>query len=203
MDNIERNERFARMWKASREDAGWSQADIAKALGVSKTTVQNWEAGTSCPSQVKGFEWFETMGLQPLTYYYKYIIFPDELEDIENADDKEITDTLMHVVSSLPTNYKLKLLYMLSGEHGSSPAAIIELMNAHLQTPLRDRINIAQLVVTSYELANETHNTQNPDKIQPSIDTINYALKKSRIAVLASEKSYTAFPDVIKDAKGV
>ncbi len=66
MDRYDINERFAKMWRKSRNAAGKSQEFVAKSLGVNKKTVQNWEAGTSCPSQEKGFEWFQVLGIQPL-----------------------------------------------------------------------------------------------------------------------------------------
>ena len=44
--------------KQSREALGFSQAELAQAVGVTTRTIQNWEAGISSPkpSQVKAIE---------------------------------------------------------------------------------------------------------------------------------------------------
>ncbi|MBR0394510.1 MAG: helix-turn-helix transcriptional regulator [Alistipes sp.] len=44
--------------KQSREDIGFSQAELADAVGVTTRTIQNWEAGISSPKppQVKAIE---------------------------------------------------------------------------------------------------------------------------------------------------
>ena len=44
--------------KQSREEIGFSQAELADAVGVTTRTIQNWEAGISSPKpmQVKAIE---------------------------------------------------------------------------------------------------------------------------------------------------
>ena len=44
--------------KQAREDIGFSQAELADAVGVTTRTIQNWEAGISSPKppQVKAIE---------------------------------------------------------------------------------------------------------------------------------------------------
>lgn len=44
--------------KQAREEIGFSQAELAEAVGVTTRTIQNWEAGISSPKppQVKAIE---------------------------------------------------------------------------------------------------------------------------------------------------
>ena len=44
--------------KQAREDIGFSQAELADAVGVTTRTIQNWEAGVSAPKppQAKAIE---------------------------------------------------------------------------------------------------------------------------------------------------
>lgn len=44
--------------KQAREEIGFSQAELAEAVGVTTRTIQNWEAGISAPKppQVKAIE---------------------------------------------------------------------------------------------------------------------------------------------------
>lgn len=196
MENrIDVAQRFASMWRRSREDAGKSQDYMSMALGVSKKTIQNWEAGTSCPSQVKGFEWFSVLGLQPLPYYLD-ILYPDIMNSLdENPTEETITEALIKAVSDLGLEQKKKLLYLFLGKHGSSVSGILELMTAHLQSPLRDRINIAQGVSTNYKLAEKTGKVIRPDDIQPHLELLDYSIRKGTEAVINGQNGYTAFYD--------
>ena len=183
-------DRFAEMWRSSREDAGVSQDYMARAMGVSKKTVQNWEAGTSCPNQATGFEWFSVLGLNPFPYYLR-IVYPS----FQKADaiPDNLDAALISMIGNLPTEYKMKLMYFLSGEHGSSPIALMDMMAAHLQTPLRDRINIAISVSTNYKLA-QIRDTLTCDvqDVQPDMDLLNYAVDQGVKAVADGKKAYSA-----------
>ena len=74
MNTVELSERFGKMWKDMRTEAGYSHTQVAKAIGVSRTTIENWENGTSSPSQKQGFmdvlnEHFEAIkALRPKEY---------------------------------------------------------------------------------------------------------------------------------------
>lgn len=98
MERVELVERIAKIWHLSRIRAGKSQEYMAKALGVSKKTVQNWEAGTSSPSQATGFEWFKVLDIQPLPYYL-CILYPDKFEDLSShCSDKEVDEALFCLI---------------------------------------------------------------------------------------------------------
>ena len=81
LQRIDISEKFASMWRKSREDAGKSQDFMAKAMRVSKRTIQNWEAGISCPSQSAGLEWFQILGLAPLPYYLE-LLYPEHTKNL-------------------------------------------------------------------------------------------------------------------------
>ena len=192
MDRFDINERFAKMWRKSRDEAGKSQEFMARSLGVSKKTVQNWEAGTSCPSQEKGFEWFQVLGIQPLPYYLE-LIYPDEFCQLSFDDsDQMIEDALITIIKNLPSGSKRKLLYLLYGNHGSSPLAMLELITAHLQTPLRARLNVAEIVRTNYEIADAMGILAQPDHIQPDVDVLNHAFLCGKDAVKQGLRAYTS-----------
>ena len=189
LTKLEISDRFAEMWRKSREDAGKSQAYMAKAMGVSKKTVQNWEQGISCPAQDRAFEWFQVLGLQPLPYYLQ-LLFPDEFES-DQHDDEEVQSALMRILQSYTPELRRKLLYFLSGEHGSSPFALIEMTTAHLQSPLRDRINVAQSIAINYELAKDAGMLKQPDDVQPNMQVLNNAIELGKQAFRDGSDSYT------------
>lgn len=188
--DYELQERFARIWRVSRAQAGISQDAIAKRLGVSKKTVQNWEAGTSCPSQSMGLAWFRACGVQPLPYYLS-ILYPGFGDIPANPTDKQVDEYIMKVISGMPARTKRQILYMLSGYHGSSVVGVMEMVNAHLQTPLRDRVNVAQNISTNYTFAETGNMIRCPKHIQPNMDILNMMIDKGKDAVLKGREEYT------------
>lgn len=189
MDNI--GDRFAEMFLAARLAANMSQAQAAKAIGVSKTTIQAWENGTSSPSQRKGFEYFQQLGIQPLPYYLQ-IFYHTEFKNLKvSSSDKEMDEALIAVIRDLPIETKKKILYVIYGDHGSSPAAVLDLIVAHLHTPLIARVGVAEMVRTNFELAQKLGRLVSPKNIMPDMDLLDISIKRAKAAVENRHKHYT------------
>lgn len=189
-ERIERAKRFSKIWWRSRADAGVSQEYVAIGVGVSRKTVQNWEKGISSPDLFQASEWFNVLGLNPLPYFLDYI-FPENVEGIKPTDeDRQIEEALNHLISQLPNSGKRQLLYMLYGNHGSSPNAVLNLMNAHLQTPLKDRIVHAAMIVEDYEIENALGNLVNPGNVQPDTKMLRISMDNARATVEKHQSGY-------------
>lgn len=150
MNKIDIADKIASTLRKSRKSSNKSQEYMAKSLGVSRKTVQNWEDGISCPSEVQVYDWFNALCVPPQQYYLEFL-YPDL--NNETAADLVYQEELLEMVSSLPDHMKQKLYFILCGSHGSSPSAVIDMTVANLQTPLRDRLNVCQNVITNYEIA--------------------------------------------------
>lgn len=185
MNQIELAERFAQMWRKSREDAGKSQEYMAKALGVSKTTVQNWEAGTSCPNQLKGFEWFQALGVQPLPYYLE-LFFPSKSGNVSSEEDEKIEEALIKYAKALRPSERKKLLFVVYGQHGSEFEELIELMVAYFHTPDENRITVAQNICTNFEIAQATGKTVAKDSVMPDLKLVKNAIIRKRNKILGT-----------------
>lgn len=189
MNRIDVAEAFALMWQKSRHDAGKSQEYMAKALGVSRKTIQNWEDGTSCPNQMKGLEWFQVLGLQPLPYYLE-VLYPSF--DMTMTDScKDIEVELNTIIHDLPDRSKKELLYILSGAHGSSAISVIEMLTAHLHSPLIDRVNIAQCVLTNYEISHAHDADVCKEQVQPDTEMLRLAISRGKESVLNRQTHYS------------
>lgn len=189
-ERIERAKRFSKIWWRSRADAGVSQEYVAIGVGVSRKTVQNWEKGISSPDLFQASEWFNVLGLNPLPYFLDFI-FPQNVDGIKSKDeDKRIDEALKQLIEQLPAAGKRQLLYMLYGNHGSSPNAVLNLMNAHLQAPLKDRIVHAAMIVENYELEKMLGNLVCPSNIQPDIKMLRTSMENARTTVEKHRSGY-------------
>ena len=186
--------KFAMVWQRSRYDAGKTQAYMAKAMNVSLKTVQNWEAGITCPSQQQGFDWFLKLGVQPLPYYLD-VLYPNlkQLNDLSPVAD--IDEALSDVTEQLSMGMKRRLLYILSGLHGSSVAALLELMTVYLALPLHGRIIVTETILSKYELDGVNDDLHRSD-VLPDIDLIKSAVSRATEAMHEHRDSYTVLPEM-------
>ena len=189
-ERVDRAKRFSKIWWRSRADAEVSQEYVAIGVGVSRKTVQNWEKGISSPDLFQASEWFNVLGLNPLPYFLDYI-FPEKVDGIKASDeDRRIEEALTHLISQLPASGKRQLLYMLYGHHGSSPNAVLNLMNAHLQTPLKDRVVHAAMIVEDYELEKSLGNLVSPANVQPDVKMLRISMDNARVTVEKHRSGY-------------
>lgn len=191
-------QRFAEMWRQSRMDAGLSQDYVANKLKVSKKTIQNWEQGVSAPSQVHAFEWFKAIDRQPLPYYLS-LVYPEEFKSLSPcSSDDDIDTALFTIIKNIPTYAKRELLYCAYGNHGSSPICILEMITAYLHTPLRQRLNIAQAIVTNYEMCVANGDIINANHILPHVDVFKKAISLGRKSIMRGKKTYTIMEVAVK-----
>ena len=183
------NELFASMWRKSREDAGKSQEYVARAMGISRKTVQNWESGYSCPDQCQALDWFRVLGIQPLPYYMA-ILYPQLEEITSDCSDDKLDDALFEIIKGFSSDYKRKLLYLFAGNHGSSPSGVIEMIVAHLHLPIAQRLNTGHNIITNYQIDKTYGALIEPDDIQPNMDLLIQCYKNCLTAVQEGKNEY-------------
>lgn len=193
MKRSEIRERFAEMWQQARYDAGLSQAEAAELMHVSKNTIQNWEYGASAPGQMQGFEYFRALGVQPLPYYLR-LLYP-ETADISSASEGDLNDLLLNIMSELSDGMKHRLVYILSGLHGSSVPAVLELISVYLSLPLKSRIMVTDSILRKYDLDKMTGDLIISDTVAPDVDLINKAVERASSSVRDGRTSYTSLPE--------
>lgn len=187
--DIEMNERIALMLCRARTSKGKSQEYMAKALGVSKKTIQNWEDGYSTPTLGKSSEWFKALGLQPMPYFLE-LMYP-EFDVDSSSDDAAISEALHKAIDMRTPKEKRMLLFILYGDHGSSPSGILQLIVAHLYTPLRDRLNVAQNILTNYLIADSQKKLRSKDHVKPDVELLKKSIKQGYETVLNGKEDYT------------
>ena len=194
-NRIDRAKRFSKLWWKSRADAGVSQEYMALGLGVSKKTVQNWEKGISSPTLFQATEWFHLLGFNPMPYYYEFV-YPDTMNQDELAigcevSDERVSEALNLIVSEMPMELKRELLFLFHGLHGSSPYAVMQMVLAHLQVPMKDRVSHASVILQDYEIAKELGKLVKPDNIQPRLEYLRSAVQYGRNAAINRKSGYS------------
>lgn len=187
---MEEKKRLAEMHMKARYDAGKSQEYVALEMGVSKKTVANWEKGVSTPDIFDSINWFRVLGLNPMPYYLNFM-FPTLFEVVNSASKDEDVEILFEqLVENLTINNKRALLYLFYGNHGSSPNAVVQLILAHLHTPIKDRVLHAEVIAREFEMEKELGNIICKDNIMPDMDVLNSAIQNGRSSALSGEFGY-------------
>ena len=194
----ERVQSFADIHVKARISANKSQEFMAIELGIAKKTVQNWEKGISSPSFFQSLEWFRVLNINPFPYYMS-IMYPKESKLIKSANtDGEINEAFDTLIKQISINDKRALLYIFFGSHGGDPHTIINLMLAHLHTPLQARITQAMLISYIYEMQEEIDNLICKDDIMPNLAELNDAILRARVAALHKQYGYSALDKLIE-----
>lgn len=196
---IERAKRFAKIWWKSRDDVGKSQEFMALSMGVSKKTIQNWEKGLSSPTLFQATEWFKVLGLNPIKYYLEFL-YPNFFEKTSLEDESKLDEKLANLIKVSSAAEKRELIYLMSGTHGSSWPALLQLFSAYCQISLQSRVLIARIVLENYEMEEKNGRLVNNDKIKPDLELLKSAIAICKAATQNGYYGYsTVFFNEFKD----
>lgn len=170
---------IAEVLRITRSESKKSQEYIALELGISRRTVLNWENGISEPTIGQAIAWFKLVDKNPIPYLLQNI-YPEMDRISHRDDDAKIQAALLQLISDLPADAVRQLMYLFFGNHGSSPRTVLQMVTAHLQTPMKDRIVQEQLIATNYEIAKRTNSLTRPEHIQPDMEYLNAAIETAK-----------------------
>lgn len=170
---------IAESLRTTRYESGKSQEYMAFELGVSRRTILNWENGISEPSINQTIAWFQLVGKNPIPYILQYT-YPNMDKISPKDSDSKILVSLIQIINDLPAEGIRQLMYLFYGDHGSSPRAVMQMITAHLQTPIKDRITHEQLILNDYKMARDTNSLAHPEHIQPDCDCLNAAIDSAK-----------------------
>lgn len=175
--------------REARNISGKSQEYMAYELGVARKTVQNWEKGSSEPSIGQAIAWFKALNISPLPYLFQFV--HTDLEHVSSASERnQLKAALVKLMQELPEEGIRQLLYLFYGKHGSSPRAVLNMVIAHLQTPMRDRVLQGTVIVKNYELASKKGCLTDKEHVQPNVELLHRAIEEGEAADLRDAKAY-------------
>ena len=181
---------ISEMFQQSRYASGLSQQKVADLMKVNKSTVQNWENGSSVPSFDKLIEWFKALGL-PMYPYLMKLAYPKELASVTtDSDISDIRKGLNKLVTELDDFHAKELFFILSGVHGSSPTGNMDMTTAYLHLPLAARVVIAENILASYEILEALGQIHNSQHVLPATKTLKRSIDTAKAAAMSGKNSY-------------
>lgn len=166
-----------------------SQEYMSLEMGVARKTIQNWEKGISAPSIEQAIEWFRILQISPLPYLFQYV-YP-QMQSISAGDeDHKLRKNLITLIEQLPPEGIRQLLYLFYGNHGSSPRAVLNMVTAHLQTPMRDRVMAGSMILKNYQISSQQNKLTSLHHIQPDTELLEFSIKKGEKAAIEGSESY-------------
>lgn len=161
-----------------------SQEYMAMELGVARKTIQNWEMDKTAPTIDQAIKYFKVLGLSPVSFLFRYVFPENESLDY---DDRYKTE-LKQLLEMMPPEISKQILHIFYGNHGSSPRAIMQLVIAHLETPMKDRITSANIVLKNYELAKLKNTTLNQCELD--LDLLKDAINEGEESFVKGNEGY-------------
>lgn len=116
-----RFEFFARQLKAALKERGWTVAEFAQQMGLSRSTVSNWTAALRLPDSVKVAKIAEVLG-KPASYF------------VDEAEEEDLYERLVAVVVDV-------LRRVAAGE--APAAAVTAETGRHLERRRREQLSPA------------------------------------------------------------
>lgn len=175
--------------RQSRSIGGRSQEYMALELGVARKTVQNWEKGVSEPTIGQAIKWFDVLKISPLPYLF-HVVNPDLSDLSSDSSVDELRTALERLIEGLPEEGVRQLLYLFYGEHGSAPRGVMNMVTAHLQTPMHDRVTNSKVILQSYNMASRKKQLTSPDNVQPNINLLLKAISLGEDAAVSGSTAY-------------
>lgn len=106
---------FATRLKQARENAGLTQLELAKKLGVTKSAIGNYENGVSSPKDVVLLKIFDVLGVEP------NFLFQDSFNPATSENDglSETEHYLVDTFRSLDSRGQSAVLNILEHEYAA------------------------------------------------------------------------------------
>lgn len=172
----------------ARLDAGVSKKDIAKALGKTERTIQNWESGYN-PSFLDICSWFQVIKKSAWTYI-QCAIYNHDVHYSE-AYSNDCRKNLIQYFSAAKISEIRKVCYIIFGKHGSNWHAMLEALFEYVCSPLAQRVISARSILVSYSVDAQRTELVATDNISPDIDNLHRCIELGTEAAKHGKTSYT------------
>ena len=189
MNDVELRERIASLLRLSRDKAGMSQDAVAKRIGVSKRTVQNWESCMSTPDVREIMQWFDAIDI-PIYPYMLRLSSPERANITAGSTDVDVRAAMLRLIQNMDVHSMRKNFFEMFGEHGTAPDGMGEVKTAYLHLPMDVKVGIAEIISTQFEICQAQGRLVQQDHVMPDIDNLKRYISAAKKAVIEGKETY-------------
>lgn len=164
-----------------------SREKMGKYIGVSSTTINNWESAVSAPTFAQVMRLSSVNSLSPVKYFFDYL-YPEVFWGINvNSDISLLDKAIRIIIHNLSGREKMIL------EYGMRKDVLVFLPHAvaDLQTPIGDKQTAALAISTAYSLCDDLIDTG----LDPDMRSFEKAIYHGRLAFRSDTEGYFSFND--------
>lgn len=192
MNERDFKEQLARILSTARNKVGVSQRSMAKLIGKSFSTVQNWESGVSTPNLWDVIHWFDVLGVNPMRSFLN--LQSPEIFDFlsaSNNDDELKKSLLSYINGTASTDEIRKLCFCILGNTGSSWHAQLDMLTAHNHLPMQNRVVISRAIYDSYQMCKANDTLVCPENIAPDEKNLLHAIESGKDSASQGQNRYS------------
>ena len=184
---LQQKENYSTILVRSRMDAGVTQREMAKAMGKTERTIQNWESNCS-PTFLELRQWFYVLDISPWPYIRPFL-YPSEDAccSCPNTLEKR---SLIQYIQTCPEDELKRFAYLIGGSHGSEWYAVLEMLFVHVCEPLPQRIISARSILLGYTLDSKSGKIRDPLRVQPDLANLNACIDRGIEAAMNHKSGY-------------
>lgn len=186
--NIE--DRCTKVLRESFYKSGISEIDVANRVGVHVKTLRSWIEGRTFPTFPQVVRWFIALRTRMIPWIMKMPYFEDDSNIKSKITEEELESGLIDFLHSLTPAQKERLYFIFCSEHGSAPEGLLEMVDAHLHTPLRDRYKIASSILLNYQMALANKEAVCTGEADPNIEILSDSINKGKEAIINGQNGY-------------
>ncbi len=164
--------------KAARLRSGLRQEDVAKEIGVKRSTIGNYENGSSTPDMERYIQMCRL-------YHENYITLAESVygasksrDSTENEERGALIEAIVNLLSQVETKTLRELEWVISGRHQVDLVSLMQMILIYLHLDLSHRTHCVEWMYGTLSFLREQDRCINKGDMEPDIDLLNKAMQR-------------------------
>ncbi len=169
-----------------------SVREISDMLYLHTSTWKRYESCESAPDIPELVRIFNVLGESPMRCMLNYL-YPDKFKDLSaESDIEKLREAIVHYMMFVASDHMVReLCFILFGVSGGSATAKLDEWTAVEHFPLKDRVVLANLVNTLYEVNKARDELVYTNHVMPDMENFKAGYLKGKEATFSGKTGYT------------
>lgn len=176
-----------KMLEAVRIKSGLKRKDLAKALGKTERTIQNWES-VHCPPLIEMVLYLNAAN-QSVWSFIQCVMNSYDISSYGTLE-KTHREEICSFLQSADKSTVAKMLFLINGAHGTNWPAVLESVFEYVCLPLPQRIIIAKNAFLAYQAKNRLNKLSQLENNLPDIANLERCINSAIKAAKLGKNSY-------------